>query len=48
MEVALKLSIVIPAYNEIGTIAEILRRVRAVRLAVPVGYGPDNGSVASL
>ncbi len=44
----MKLSVIIPAYNEIGTISEILRRVRAVRLAVPVGYGPDNGSVASL
>ncbi len=42
-EVALKLSIVMPVYNEMGTIAEILRRVRAVRLTVPVGYGPDDG-----
>jgi len=34
-----------PVYNEIETIAEILRRVRAVPLAVPVGYGPDDGTV---
>jgi len=34
-----------PVYNEIETIAEILRRVRAVPLAVPVGYGPDDGAV---
>ncbi len=40
----MKLSIIVPVYNEIGTIAEILRRVRAVRLDVPVGYGPENGS----
>ena len=39
----MKLSVVMPVYNEIGTIAEILRRVRAVQLAVPVGYGPENG-----
>lgn len=44
-EVTLKLSIVMPVYNEMGTIAEILRRVRAVRLAVPVGYGPDDDTV---
>jgi len=42
-EVEMKLSVVMPVYNEIGTIAEILRRVRAVQLAVPVGYGPENG-----
>jgi len=40
----MKLSVVMPVYNEIGTIAEILRRVRAVELAVPVGYGSDNGT----
>ena len=44
-EVAVKLSIVMPVYNEVGTIAEILRRVRAVRLTVPVGYGTDDGAV---
>jgi glycosyltransferase involved in cell wall biosynthesis len=41
----LKLSIIMPVYNEIETIAEIVRRVRAVRLTVPVGFGPKNGSV---
>jgi glycosyltransferase involved in cell wall biosynthesis len=40
----MKLSIVMPVYNEIGTIAEIMRRVRAVGLMVPVGYGADNGA----
>ncbi len=41
----MKLSVVMPVYNELGTIAEIVRRVRAVRLSVPVGYGPDNGDI---
>lgn len=41
----MKLSIIMPVYNEIETIAEILRRVRAVPLTVPVGYGPTNGAV---
>ena len=41
----MKLSIIIPVYNEIETIAEILRRVRAVPLTVPVGYGPDDGTI---
>ena len=41
----MKLSIIIPVYNEIETIAEILRRVRAVPLTVPVGYGADDGTV---
>ena len=41
----MKLSIIMPVYNEIETIAEILRRVQAVPLAVPVGYGPANGAV---
>jgi glycosyltransferase involved in cell wall biosynthesis len=40
-----KLSIIMPVYNEIGTIAEILRRVRAVDLTVPVGFGPEDGTV---
>jgi glycosyltransferase involved in cell wall biosynthesis len=39
-----KLSVIVPVYNEIGTIAEILRRVRAVKLAVPAGFGPENGT----
>jgi glycosyltransferase involved in cell wall biosynthesis len=41
----MKLSVIMPVYNEIGTIAEILQRVRAVQLRVHVGYGPDNGDV---
>jgi glycosyltransferase involved in cell wall biosynthesis len=41
----MKLSVIIPVYNEIGTITEILQRVRAVQLRVHVGYGPDNGDV---
>ena len=41
----MRLSIVMPVYNEIETIAEILRRVRAVSLTVPVGYGSDGGTV---
>lgn len=41
----MRLSVIMPVYNEIGTIAEIVRRVRVVHLAVPVGYGPENGSV---
>ncbi len=42
----MKLSVIMPVYNEVGTIAEIVRRVRAVELTVPVGYGPQNGAVA--
>jgi glycosyltransferase involved in cell wall biosynthesis len=41
----MKLSIIMPVYNEIDTIAEIVRRVRAIKLAVPVGFGPDDGTV---
>jgi glycosyltransferase involved in cell wall biosynthesis len=44
-EAAMKLSVIVPVYNEIGTIAEIVRRVRAVPLTVPVGYGPEDGTV---
>jgi glycosyltransferase involved in cell wall biosynthesis len=40
----MKLSIVMPVYNEVGTIAEIVRRVRAVPLTVDVGYGPNDGT----
>jgi glycosyltransferase involved in cell wall biosynthesis len=40
----MKLSILVPVYNESRTIAEILRRVRAVRPEVEVGYGPDSGT----
>jgi len=44
----MRFSIVMPVYNEIDTIVEIVRRVRAVQLQVPVGYGPENGSVVEL
>jgi glycosyltransferase involved in cell wall biosynthesis len=40
----MRLSIIVPAYNEADTIAEILRRVRAVELRVSVGFGPENGA----
>jgi len=43
-----KLSVIMPVYNEIGTIREIIRRVRAVPLVVPIGYGPQNGEVVHL
>ena len=43
----MKLSVVMPVYNEISTIAEIVRRVRAVELNVPNGYGPGHGSVTA-
>jgi len=43
----MKLSIIIPAYNEIETIAEIVRRARAVELTVTAGYGPENGAVVA-
>jgi glycosyltransferase involved in cell wall biosynthesis len=38
----MRLSVIVPVYNEIDTIAEILRRVRAVDLTVPVGFGPED------
>ena len=41
----MKLSVIMPVYNEISTIAKILQRVRAVELAVPVGFGAENGAV---
>jgi glycosyltransferase involved in cell wall biosynthesis len=44
----MRLSVIVPVYNEVETIAEILRRVRAVDLSVPVGYGPENGCVVEL
>jgi len=37
----LKLSIIIPVYNEAATLREILRRVRAVKVKVPVGFDPE-------
>ena len=44
----MKLSVVMPVYNEEDTVAEILRRVRAVDLTVAIGFGSDNGSVVHL
>jgi len=44
----MKLSVVMPVYNELDTVAEILRRVRAVDLAVNVGFGAESGSVVVL
>ncbi len=44
----MRLSVIIPVYNEAQTIAEILRRVRAVDLTVPIGYGPDDGASVQL
>jgi glycosyltransferase involved in cell wall biosynthesis len=41
----MKLSVIVPVYNEIGTIAEILRRVWAVELSVPAGYGSEDDTV---
>jgi len=44
----MKLSVIMPVYNEIETIAEILRRVRAVALEVPVGFGPQDGALVEI
>ena len=44
----MKLSIIVPVYNEIETIAEIVRRVQAVDLTVSAGYGPENGNLVRL
>ena len=35
----MKLSVIIPVYNEASTLAEILRRVQLVEVNVPVGFG---------
>lgn len=40
----MKLSIIIPVYNEAPTLREILRRVRSVKVVVPTGYAEDNNS----
>jgi glycosyltransferase involved in cell wall biosynthesis len=41
----LKLSIIIPVYNEAATLREILGRVRAIDVVVPVGFSSyDNNS----
>lgn len=44
----MKLSIIIPVYNEIDTIAEILAEVRAVPLRVPIWEDQANETVAEL
>ena len=44
----MKLSVIVPAYNEVETMAEIVRRVRAVDLTVPIGFGPEDGSTVEL
>lgn len=44
----MKLSVIVPTYNEKDTLAEIVRRVREVDLAVSVGFGPENGGVVTL
>jgi len=44
----MRLSVIVPVYNEVETIAEILRRVRAVDLTVSIGFGPDDGSTVEL
>jgi glycosyltransferase involved in cell wall biosynthesis len=41
----MKLSVVMPVYNEVQTVAGILQRVRAAKLDVSAGYGPDDGDV---
>ena len=38
----MKLSIIIPVYNEASTLREILRRVRAVSVVVPVGFAVED------
>ncbi len=37
----MKVSIIIPVYNEAATLREILRRVRVVKVVVPVGFDAD-------
>ena len=43
----MRLSVIIPAYNEIETIAEIVRRVRAVELTMKAGFGSESGAVVA-
>jgi glycosyltransferase involved in cell wall biosynthesis len=40
----MKLSIIVPVYNEIDTVAEIMRRVRAVDLRVSIGFGSQDSA----
>jgi glycosyltransferase involved in cell wall biosynthesis len=44
----LRLSVIVPAYNEIATIEEIIGRVQAVPLEVSVGYGERSGQTLTL
>jgi glycosyltransferase involved in cell wall biosynthesis len=44
----MRLSVIVPAYNEVDTIAEILRRVRAVNLTVSIGFGAEDGTAVEL
>jgi len=43
-----KLSIIIPVFNESGTIDELFRRIRAVRLEFETGFGSAEGDRTSL
>jgi glycosyltransferase involved in cell wall biosynthesis len=40
----LKLSIIIPVYNEAATLREILHRVQSVKVEVPVGFDDDGNN----
>lgn len=44
----MRLSVVVPVYNEMDTIAEILRRVRAVNLSVSVGFRSEGSSAVEV
>ena len=37
----MKLSVIIPVYNEVATLEEILHRVKSVSIRVPAGYNED-------
>jgi len=43
-----KLSVIIPAYNEIETIEEIIDRVRAVRLDIPIWANHANEAIVQM
>jgi glycosyltransferase involved in cell wall biosynthesis len=40
--------VVVPVYNEVDTIAELLRRVLAVDLTVSIGFGSEAGSAVEV
>ncbi len=44
----MKLSVIIPAYNEIETIEEIIDRVRAVRLDIPIWANHANEAIVQM